>query len=79
MVKDGETFLLGGLNRTVDYVTKRKVPVLGTILPFLFSRKITTRTTYQVFILLTPRVIDLEPQKLDERLKGLLMPEEEKP
>lgn len=79
VVKDGETFLLGGLNRSVDYVTKRKVPVLGTILPFLFSRKITTRTTYQVFILLTPRVIDLEPQKLDERLKGLLMPEQEKP
>lgn len=79
VVKDGETFLLGGLNRSVDSVTKRKVPILGTILPFLFSRKITTRTTYQVFILLTPTVIDLEPQKLDERLKGLLKPDQETP
>lgn len=74
VVKDGETFLLGGLNRSVDYVTKRKVPVLGTILPFLFSRKITTKTTYQVFVLLTPKVIDLEPQPLDPNLKGLLKP-----
>ncbi len=72
VVKDGDTFLLGGLNRNVDYVTKRKVPVLGTILPFLFFRKITTQTTYQVFILLTPKVIDLEPQELNENLKGLI-------
>jgi type II secretory pathway component GspD/PulD (secretin) len=72
VVKDGDTFLLGGLNRSVDYVTKRKVPVLGTILPFLFSRKITTKTTYQVFILLTPKVIDLEPQVLDESLKEFM-------
>lgn len=79
VVKDGETFLLGGLNRSVDFVTKRKVPILGTILPFLFSRKITTRTTYEVFILLTPSVIDLEPQKLDERLKGLLKSDQETP
>jgi type IV pilus assembly protein PilQ len=72
VVKDGDTFLLGGLNRHVDYVTKRKVPILGTILPFLFSRKITNQTTYQVFILLTPKVIDLEPQELNENLKGLM-------
>ncbi len=74
VIKDGETFLLGGLNRSVDYVTKRKVPVLGTILPFLFSRQITTKTNYQVFILLTPKVIDLEPQELNPGLKELLKP-----
>ena len=74
VVKDGETFLLGGLSRSVDFVTKRKVPILGTILPFLFSRKITTKTTYEVFVLLTPTVIDLEPQKLDERIEELRKP-----
>ena len=70
VVKDGETLLLGGLNRSVDFKTKRKVPVLGTILPFLFSREITTKTNYEIFVLLTPKVIDLRPQKLDERLEG---------
>ena len=72
VIKDGETFLLGGLNRSVDYVTKRRFPLLGHILPFLFSRQITTRTNYEVFVLLTPRVIDLEPQELDGRLRGFL-------
>jgi type II secretory pathway component GspD/PulD (secretin) len=74
VVRDGETFLLGGLNRNVDYATKRRVPVLGTILPFLFSRTVTTKTTNQVFVLLTPRVIDLEPQTLDKKLDGFLKP-----
>ena len=63
----------------VDYVTKRRFPLLGHILPFLFSRQITTRTNYEVFVLLTPRVIDLEPQELDGRLRGFLNQQEGTP
>ena len=74
---DKHSILLGGFRRSKDYVIDRKLPILGSLLPFLFSRKITTRETKEIFIVLTPYVIDLTPQPLDEKLKGLLEPEKE--
>ena len=72
VVRDGETFLLGGLRRAEDKLIDRKVPILGTILPYFFSRRVTNKVTSEIFILITPRVIDLESRELDDRLKVLL-------
>lgn len=60
VVREGETFLLGGLKQVEQAKIRRKVPLLGTILPFLFSRMIDVEIRKDVLILLTPRVIDLE-------------------
>lgn len=36
IVREGQPFLLGGLQRRETFQQTRKVPILGTILPFLF-------------------------------------------
>jgi type II secretory pathway component GspD/PulD (secretin) len=59
-VKDGQTVLLGGFTRTVDSTRHRRFPVLGTVLPFLFSREITDHSRRESFIVITPHVVDLE-------------------
>jgi type II secretory pathway component GspD/PulD (secretin) len=59
VVRNGESFLLGAFKRTETVKGKRKIPILGTILPFLFSRDITSNVTKDVLIVLTPTIIDL--------------------
>ena len=59
-VKDGQTVLLGGFTRTVDSTRHRRFPVLGSVLPFLFSREITDHSRRESFIVITPHVVDLE-------------------
>jgi type II secretory pathway component GspD/PulD (secretin) len=78
VVKDGQTILLGGFRRTKNHVTDRKLPILGSILPFLFSRKITTKETKEIFIVLTPHIINLASQPVDKELQNLLESEEKK-
>ncbi|MCP4583901.1 MAG: hypothetical protein GY839_20000 [candidate division Zixibacteria bacterium] len=58
IVKDGESVILGGLSKVVQTSTHRRFPVLGHILPFLFSHKVTVDDEVQSFIVLTPRVVD---------------------
>jgi type II secretory pathway component GspD/PulD (secretin) len=60
IVKDGAEFLLGGFKKTEKSKFKRKVPILGTILPFLFSRTIEMETVKDFLIVLKPTVIDLK-------------------
>jgi len=59
IVRDGETVLLGGFLRTVEQRSRRRFPLLGTVLPFLFSREISNRSRREKFVVLTPRVVDL--------------------
>ena len=59
VVKDGETVLLGGFQRTTERTSKRRFPVLGYILPFLFSHESKEQIVTQSFVVLTPRVVDL--------------------
>lgn len=59
LTRDGQTVLLGGLRRTELRQEKRRVPVLGWLLPFLFSRQVDVDQTRDVLVLLTPRVVDL--------------------
>ena len=59
IVKNNEPFLLGGFKKTETIKMKRKVPLLGAILPYLFSKTENVEVTKDVLIILTPEVIDL--------------------
>lgn len=59
IVKDGQSVLLGGLTRTVKMTSTKRFPLLGHVLPFLFSRKVTVDSEIQSYIVLTPHVVDL--------------------
>lgn len=61
IVKDGESVLLGGLSRTVEEKRRIRFPLLGHILPFIFSREIKDYENVESFMILTPRVVDLSP------------------
>lgn len=73
IVKDGETVLIGGFQRVTEFKTKRRFPLLGHILPFLFSREITKKSVMESFIALTPHVVNLavavDPATM-EKLEG---------
>ena len=71
LVKNGETVLLGGFERTSETRTKRRFPGLGTILPFLFSREIVNKSNRESFVALTARVVDMNAG-IDERSRGIL-------
>lgn len=68
VLQDGQTAILGGFRRVFDQKRKRTLPVLGHILPFLFSREITEERTINSFILLTARVVDFNVG-IDEKKK----------
>lgn len=61
VVKNGESVLLGGLTQTVNIKAKKRFPLLGYVLPFLFSRETTIRENVESYMVLTPRVVDFAP------------------
>jgi type IV pilus assembly protein PilQ len=63
MVKSGETLVIGGLLRQDTIEKKTKVPVLGDIFPFLFSRKDKQKGKTDLVMFLTPRIITAEEAK----------------
>jgi type II secretory pathway component GspD/PulD (secretin) len=71
VVKDGDTVLLGGFTRTSEQHSVKRFPVLGSLLPFLFSRDVVTRTTRQNFVLITPHVVDLTGG-VDPKIQGII-------
>lgn len=71
IVKDGDTVLLGGFQRNVEQHATKRFPVLGWVLPFIFSREVRTEQTLDSYIVLTARVVDLNPT-LDENVLKLI-------
>jgi type II secretory pathway component GspD/PulD (secretin) len=61
VVKNGESVLLGGLTQTVNIKAKKRFPLLGYVLPFLFSRETTVRDNVESYMVLTPWVVDFAP------------------
>ncbi len=61
-VRDGETFVLGGLLHEFENITQGKVPVLGDIpiLGRLFRTERKEATETEVIIMITPYIIDSE-------------------
>lgn len=64
IVQNKDEFLLGEFKQTEDSIVKRKVPLLGSVLPFLFSRDENIKTTKHMLIILTPEIIDLNPSSV---------------
>lgn len=66
--RDGETIVVGGLLQKQDYVTKRKIPILGDLplLGTLFRSKNRTQTESELVILITPTVLTPEGRLPDE-------------
>jgi len=60
MARDGDTIVIGGLLRKESSKKKGKVPLLGDILPFLFSRNDNQDGKTDLVIFLTPRIITEE-------------------
>lgn len=78
VVKDGETVLLGGFQRTVEQRNRRGLPLLGRLIPFLFSRETVSQRRRESFVAITPRVVDLAAavdDRVREQLRDGGMPE----
>ncbi len=71
IVRDGESVLLGGLRRSMESHDVKRFPILGHVLPFLFSRETTSYREIDSYIILTPRVVDLDPG-LSEEARSVL-------
>lgn len=58
-IRDGQTFVIGGLIREEDRQSFEKVPILGDIpiLGALFSHKDSSKQTTEIVIVITPRII----------------------
>ncbi len=77
LVKDGETFIIAGLKKkSIIKITKR-VPILGYILPYIFSKKEDSIKENDLLIFITPHIIKIDTplestdlKKLDELEKG---------
>jgi general secretion pathway protein D len=58
-VRDGDSFVIGGLTQDEDLTTKTKVPLLGDI-PILgqaFRTDKQTRTKTELYIIVTPHIV----------------------
>ena len=71
VVKDGESVLLGGRSRIIEEKSRKRFPVLGHILPFLFSREITNNEEVESFVILTPRDVDFATT-IDESTRQII-------
>ncbi len=71
IVRDGESVLLGGLTRTIENRIHKRFPLLGYILPFIFSREVTMREEIESFMVLTPRVVDFATALDEETRKAI--------
>ncbi|MEY4707402.1 MAG: hypothetical protein RJB58_1125 [Pseudomonadota bacterium] len=58
-VRDGETFVIGGLTQENSLSSKSKVPLLGDIPLFgeLFKNDRSTRSKTELYIVITPRIV----------------------
>ena len=66
IAKNNEPFLLGAFKKTSTITTNKKVPFLGSILPFIFSKKIESEVKKNILIILTPKIIDLKGSKVEK-------------
>ena len=72
VLKDGETFVLGGFEKKTTVETEKGIPILRSILPFLFSRRVKSEIKNEIIIFLTPfvkRELGYSPEKDLEKLK----------
>ena len=68
VVKAGESIILGGLKKTSTQKVENSVPILGSILPFIFSSTKNVEVTNDVLLVLTPTVVDLAKMEIPDLL-----------
>jgi type II secretory pathway component GspD/PulD (secretin) len=68
VVKEGESIMLGGLKKTSTQKVESSVPILGSILPFLFSSTKNVEVTNDVLLILTPTVVNLTKMDIPDLL-----------
>jgi general secretion pathway protein D len=58
-VRDGETFVIGGLTEESDIASHNKVPLLGDlpVLGELFGLRSDTRSKTELYIVVTPHIV----------------------
>jgi general secretion pathway protein D len=58
-VRDGESFVIGGLVQESSLISKSKIPLLGDIplLGSLFSRETASNSKTELYIIITPRIV----------------------
>jgi len=71
IVKDDESVLLGGLTQRYETRAHKRFPLLGHILPGLFSREITVDEEVECIMILTPHIVDFETA-LDDEAKEMI-------
>ncbi len=71
IVKDGESVLLGGLTQTYKTKSHKRFPLLGHILPGLFSREVIIDEEVESIMILTPHIVDFETA-LDNKTKEMI-------
>lgn len=59
VARDGEPIVLAGFTRTVEQRSHSRFPILGSVLPFLFSRETSRQSRHESLLMLTPRIVDL--------------------
>ncbi len=59
VVREGETFVVGGFDSEYEYFMKRKTPLLGSvpILKEVFTKKTKLKSTRRVLFFITPKII----------------------
>ncbi len=64
-VKNGDTFIIGGLIQEREMTTNNKVPILGDIpvIGALFNNQSTNKARSELIIMITPRVLQDEDEK----------------
>ena len=74
IVADGQTLLLGGILFQKDSLIRTKVPGLGDLplLGGLFRHKASVQTNSELFVFITPRVIDEEMEDVPEATKAAI-------
>ncbi|MXO51316.1 hypothetical protein GRI42_08365 [Erythrobacter gaetbuli] len=82
-VRDGETFVIGGLTQENVLTTKSKIPLLGDIplIGNVFRTERSTSTTTELYIVITPRIVrhrrfeNRPPNEDETEVPGELQPE----
>lgn len=69
-VRDGETFVIGGLTQDNVLTTKSKVPVLGDVplVGNLFKVEKSTRSKTELYIVITPRIV--RHRRFEDQMPG---------
>ncbi len=75
IVKDGQTFVIGGLVKDVDQTTDNGVPILSQIpiIGTFFRRSVTSKAKVELMVFVTPHIITAEYlDSIDPEIKELV-------